>query len=341
MTLYRRTNTLRWELLNRDLSPAGEIDVEHGSGQIDESIYTDIGASGRCTSLDTDVDWDQHLLRPILTVDGVEHVQGTFIPAVGETATTRTRQTAPVTLYDRTLILRQTRTPVSQSIPAGQRVTDMVGLILSMAGDTRWNITPSDAELAAPMVWEPRTPLIRMVNDLLGAINYFGVWVDLDGTFTAAPYVAPADRPIVHGFSRDFQPEWVRGLDTFSAPNRITLTTRPPDEETPGLLAVATNEDPAHPLSYPRRGRWIDDGEDNVDAASQAVLDALAARRLAEASTVAAKLSITHPWLPLPRHSAVTFVSDRTGTTARGTITEKTTRYGTAVLTRSTIREYA
>lgn len=339
-------NTVRWELLTRDRAHAGVLSVEHGSGTLRESIYTDIRTGGSLSTRDTAVDWDQYLIRPILTVNGVEHVLATLIPAVATVRTTASARLTPITLYDRSLILRQAKTITSFTAPAGAAPTDLVVEILrNRIGETTWAVTPSTERLSAPMVWEPLTPWVRIINDLLDAINYFALWADEAGTFTAAPYVPPADRPEVHSFVDDatgtYLPEFDRERDTFEVPNRITLVARPVNDTTPALTATARNMDHRSPFSYPSRGRWIDDGEMNVEATSQSVLDALAARRLAEASTVAGRTQFTHAWLPLPLHAAARFINDRTGQEARGTVTEKETRFGTAILTRTSIREHA
>jgi hypothetical protein len=61
-----------------------------------------------------------------------------------------------------------------------------------------------------------------------------------------------------------------------------------------GYISVRANMDPAHPLSYPRLGRWIDLPDVEVPySLGQAGLDAAADQALAEASLIPMRVRLT------------------------------------------------
>lgn len=73
--------------------------------------------------------------------------------------------------------------------------------------------------LTEPMVWvlDPDDPIqwLHVINELLRAVNYTGLWADLDGRFRADRYQPPAERP----------PEWdfdlTQVLTTEAAEDRV------------------------------------------------------------------------------------------------------------------------
>src|SRR5690606_30012693 len=127
--------------------------------------------------------------------------------------------------------------------------------------------------LTSPMVWEAGTSKLRIVNDLLAAIDYNSLWVDGQGNFRATPYVRPAARSITYSILNDesgaalvreladgqesiYLDEWSRDRDVYGVPNKVVAVATGTGDEEP-LVGVATNEDPASPFSEPSRGRWI------------------------------------------------------------------------------------
>jgi hypothetical protein len=154
------------------------------------------------------------------------------------------------------------------------------------------------------VTWDAGTTRLKIINDLLDAANYFSLWCDGHGRYRATKYQAPKDRtpiyraqaPLVAGESSLFSPDWEDDHDIYGVPNRyVAIQTGDGDDE--GLTAVATNEDPDSRFSFDARGRWITEVEDGVEATGQAALDAYAERKLAAATDVESKISISHVYL--------------------------------------------
>ena len=65
----------------------------------------------------------------------------------------------------------------------------------------RHALEDSDATLRSSMTWDPDTPWLRIMNDLLDAAGMFALWADADGLVRTSPYVRPRDRPLVWTFT--------------------------------------------------------------------------------------------------------------------------------------------
>ena len=63
-------------------------------------------------------------------------------------------------------------------------------------------------------------------------------------------------------------------------------------------MAIAVNEDPDSEVSYPSRGRWVDEYDTAPVLVDGESLEMYAIRKLAEASTVVRKYSYTREWWP-------------------------------------------
>lgn len=137
--------------------------------------------------------------------------------------------------------------------------------------------TASASVLADPFVWvldtsEPVTWL-RVVNDLLAAIGYRGLWVDHDGRFRSEPYQSPAVRPPEWTFdladprTNIVAPARTLTVDEFERINywrfvRDGMTTQPTEGN--GLYTVDRSE------GAPRRPRVV-----QVQAADQSALQSI------------------------------------------------------------------
>jgi hypothetical protein len=105
-------------------------------------------------------------------------------------------------------------------------------------------------------------------------------------------------------------PDWSREQDNTSVPNKVTLKTVG-DGDAEGLVGVAKNEDPESPYSFQARGdRWISATEEGVEAATQAIIDALAAKKLRDAMTPVSRLEVTHAMLNLNPNDLVAFTPE-------------------------------
>ena len=161
----------------------------------------------------------------------------------------------------------------------------------------------------------------------------------------AEKYRPPAQRGLAWEFASGeasiHSPSFTLDDDYFSVPNRWTLVSRT-DGDTPALTSTRTLDalQPTSRFTQANRGRWISRVDIDVEAASQAVLDAMCERRLLDAAAVTRSVTISHAMLPLQLNQRVTFVDGSTELVDLGsaTITQATIPLTPGNLMRTTLR---
>lgn len=308
-----RSEAWRYDLLDLADKKIGELDGV-SEGTFDFSVNNTIRSGGSLTTTGQDIDWLSVRIQPWRTVKAagqtIEWPAGVFIPASPGVDYSAPGGIRNLELYDKLLVLTQDKIGATYGIPAGVNVTSTIRSLLQEAGEVRDAITDSPATLRTSMSFEAGTTKLQIINELLESINYFSLWVDTRGVFQGTPYVAPGGRGIAWTFADDhrsiYSPAFTIDEDTFNIPNRVSLVSTS-DGETAALTAEARNEDPNSRYSFNRRGRWIDDTQQEVEASSQGVLNDLAQRRLIELSSATQTFNISHAPLPLELNDAVRF----------------------------------
>lgn len=316
---------------------------------IEQKLGATISGGGTLdlTDVDQGIDWLSARVQPWWAVRAgdavVEWPLGVYLcSAPVETWSADGRRTWRVELLDKLLVLDEDKIDGTYSLAAGTVVTDAVRAVIAASGQTGAAVTDSAETLTSGMVWPAGTSRLRICNDLLASINFFSLRCDGDGQYVAAPYQPPSERVPVWDFSPSeasiVTPAFTRDQDLAGIPNKVVLVTAGTDS-TPSLVGVASNVDPSSPTSQPSRGRWVVHSEDNVEATSQAVVDALAARRLLDLSTAVATQEIEHAPVPLALNDVVT----RTWPTgsALASVQGWSLTTGGGSLMRTTLREVA
>lgn len=344
--LTHRDESWRVNLLTQSEAAAGTLDGVTG-GRLDFSVHDTIrsGGSLEVTGPGVATDWLNVRIQPwyvLTTPDGeVSWPLGVFLPAAPKTRHTDTGRLVAVELYDKLLILDQDKIETTYTVDAAAVVTDTVRDLITSTGETKVALADSAETLTAPMVWEAGTSKLRIVNDLLAAVNYFAVWVDGWGRFRADPYVRPSARGVrwsfVDGASGIYSPDFAEDRDGFAVPNKVLLVSRT-DGASEALTSVSTNTDPGSAWSQPSRGRWVVHVETDVEATSQAVLDGIAARRLAELSQVSAVLEIQHAPIPLDLNDAVGFRRSTVGLEVLAVVQRMSVDMATGALVSTTLK---
>lgn len=342
-----RTTEYRWDLLNLSDATVGTLEGVEGA-RLEWSVAREIRGSGALQWAGLTIpDWTQVRLQPWVTItDPAGATQtwplGVYIPTTPSVAWTSTSATAGVDLYDKLQILVDAKASASYALPQGTIIADAVRTLILGTGESRMVVADSSATLRSPMMWDPGTTVLRIVNDLLAAANFFSVWVDGWGYYRADPYVAPQSRGVAWSFIDDsssiYAPGWTHDRDSFGVPNVVTLISRA-DGATPALTSTARNATPGDPLSVPSRGREVVEVETDVEAASQSVLDGLAARRLADLSRVSSSVQIQHAPIPLLLNDAVRFASTTAGLDVLGVVQSMTVDCDPGALMTSHIQE--
>lgn len=307
----------RWRYLLLDSAdqPIGNLDGVSG-GTCEVAATTRLGGTASVTidERGQGIDWMAHRMQ-IIYDPGIRGVDAwpiaTMLFTSPKTMHGEDRVTHSVDLLPKVAVIDEDSVSKRYSLPAGAPIiATVVGLIRS-TGESRIAVTESAATLRSAMTWDAAESKLTIINDLLSAAGYWALWCDGSGQFRVEPYVLPQDRPVAYGFqSGEFsihKPDWGREQDLSNVPNRFVVVGEGTDK-VPALSAVATNEDPESPFSYQARGRWISRSEIGAEG-SQAVLNALAKRRLSDAMSPVAKLDVTHAIVPLDPGQVIDFQS--------------------------------
>lgn len=277
-------------------------------GSMEINTNAQVPGTGNVTlrySGDAEVDWGADRIRLVYEANGHSWPLGVYlIEAPGEEHEDGVGLiTTEISLMDKISVLDQDKVDGSYSLPKGANIVKEAEWLIESAGEDRITSVATDKTLPNGKTWDPGTSKLEIVNDLLTMINYRSVYCDRYGRFRLDPYREPLNRAVQHTFTMDEkglrQAAWQRSQDWYAVPNKYVAITQGDDEEDP-MVGVATNTDPNSKFSYPRRGnRWIVTTEENVEAADQETLNALAKRKLRDASTKVTHLEVSHAVLPL------------------------------------------
>lgn len=212
-----------------------------------------------------------------------------------------------VEAYDQLLILQDDLVDNRYTVAAGVVYTTAIATLLAGYTFTK-SITPSALALPAAMEWEPGTSVLRILGDLLAAINYESAFFDENGALVARPYQSPASRASEYIYATD-ERSVIMGdidetLDLYGVANKWVLVVSEPDV-TPALRSVYTNTSATSPTSTVSRGRTITDFRTEQSAPDQATLDAKVARLAFEASQVYQIVEFMTAAMPIHSHSDV------------------------------------
>jgi len=364
-----RSTSFRFELLGHNPASgvesfAGLLDgVEPQGGLLEWVSGAGVKKSGSLTVTDllvagagltriADVDLVRTRIRPVMVVEGLpEFPLSVYLVTASPESWSGTGRTFQVELHDKCTVLEQDAVEVTFTASASVSVLSVVQDLVVSAGE-RISVDGADVRtLTTPLVWEAGTSKLRIVNDLLAALNYNSLWVDGLGSFRATPYVRPADRvtrytmlndesgeqlqrELVDGAESIYSPDWSRDVDLYSIPNKVIAVAQGSGDEAP-LSASVSNTDPVSPFSIAARGRTvvqIVSGVETPDfsgladpaAATLAFLTDKARQVLVSASFVQAGVSVKCLPIPLELMDAVVFAHSPAGIDARHTVRRAT-----------------
>jgi hypothetical protein len=290
-----RRFSFRYELL--DSANATVDDALSGvlAGEVSMNWLADIKRTARFNILETGaINYLSDRIRPHVrlhvppfgALDYVEWPQGVFLLSTPLRHIDKYgRITRDVSAYDQLQVYTDDLLTTRYTVAAAENV---VAAVTTLLGGVAASIAPSTATLVAAKEYDPGTSKLKIINDLLGMINYESLSFDEDGVAVVQPYTAPSVRTEEYVYATDqsglMVPEADQELDLFSVPNQWTLVVSEPDQ--PAIVSTYTNNDPGSPTSTVRRDRIISDFRIEVEAVDQATLDAKVERLAFEASQV-------------------------------------------------------
>ncbi|MBC9954952.1 hypothetical protein ICM05_09910 [Leucobacter sp. cx-42] len=310
-----RRPSWRFQLLDRDNAPISDVPGVKG-GSCEVAALSRLGWSGSIEVKHTghEIDFMRHRVRAIYDpgVSGVDPWPVcTLLLSSPEEKFGADGLTFNVGLMSPLAVVDEDTTETTLSYPAGKNIIPTVVDLIRSTGERNIAVTDSDAVTRGPTMWPPGTPKLTIINELLEAAGYWSLWCDGSGMFRIEPYVPPAERSPAYEFAAGaaavHTPDWGRVQDLASVPNRFVVVGQG-DDEKPGLVGIAVNENPGSPFSIQNRGgRVITAVEEGVEVADQAAANLLAQKRLLDRMSPVAKLDVTHAILPLQPNDVVRF----------------------------------
>ncbi|MEU7978256.1 hypothetical protein AB0B63_06960 [Micromonospora sp. NPDC049081] len=266
------TVTAGCELVDQNLEVVEDISTDLVGGSVSRNSYATLHGTASL-ALSRELAWSSALVRPYMEVcdEGVSarfHL-GVYYTSVPE----RTFGEVPVT-YDvaGVDILHGLYSPTGEAyaVAAGTSYLAAVEQILREQGYTRYLIdqTRADSVLPSARVWplDDQTRWLSIVNDLLSAIGYQGIWSDWDGQLRCQPYQVPNDRAVEWVYDAGQQtsmlsPARTAVRDFFEAPNRWVIIRQnnvdgPPPVDGDGMF-VFQNDFEGDTSVSARNGRII------------------------------------------------------------------------------------
>ena len=332
-----------WELLGLDGSPRGMLEGTSG-GRLERSIFTERRYGGSLTLVDRrQVDeWADVMLRPWCYVAGHSYPLATVIPSLPTGAWDSTSTRLSLRFFDRTQRLARHSRPHHVGVNPGENVIAVVDWLCRHADpfDARTALTPSPATVRTPMGWEPGTPTLTIINELLTSIGYSAIRTDVWGTYRAYPYVVPAERPLVHEYLPG--PD-ARHLSTAteehnldSVHNHVLVVGKREGDEPPPI-GEARNTNELDPLSIPRRGVHTRREQDS-DVVDAPTAQRLAERLLAEERQTVRSVEFEHVWWPAELEGKERLVTSQ-GLDLTGVRVKDSWTLTPGTLVRATLRE--
>lgn len=323
--------TMGMELLDQGLNVIGDISDGLESATVTRDSYANIHASLSFT-IDQSLSWGNAIVRPYMIVNGqtapgsalsaMKFYLGVYVTDTPEEDLSQDVSTFAATGYD---ILSLLDDPVGDaySVDTGTGYLDSVEEILNQRGFTNYIIDPEQAGavLSGPKTYaiDDNVTWLRIINDLLGAVGYAGIWSDWNGVLRVQAYDSPSDR----------SPEWVmtddpavtlltqrrkRQRDFYATPNhwvfyRNTSTEADQPDATNGFRYEYTNQTDGD-TSVDRRGGRVITKVVGVDAADDLTLIRQAQATIDADMLVPTTVSIDTAPFPLAWHMDRILVSD-------------------------------
>lgn len=315
--LGHRTPSWSFMLLDHEDRPLRLLDgVTGGSGEIVAQARLGGSASLTIDESGQGIDWMRHRVQVIYNpgIAGVDAwATGTYLFSSPTERHTDFGVTYDVDLHTKMVVPDEDTVGQRYSLAAALPIIPAVVALIQSSGESRIAVTPSEKTLTSGLTWDAGTSKLTIINDLLAAAGYWSLWCDGAGQYRIEPYLAPEARPVAHTFAYGqdslYLPDWDREQDHSAVPNRFVAVGQG-DADTDALVAVATNENSASPYSYQARGRWITRTEDGVEAADLTVLEQHAERRLRDAMSPVARLTVGHAMLPLDPNDLIEFIPE-------------------------------
>lgn len=239
------------------------------SASMDYNSLTRLKTSASITMEHDDrIDYLNDQIKIICVIDEEEYPLGQFLISSPDKSKNGKQVIRECECFSKLIILEQSQIENRYVVLKGTNVVAEVKRIIS--NKYLYDITDSALTTSVDREWEIGTPFLTIINDLLEVINYTSLRVDLNGVFTATPYILPTDRQIEITYKDDQESiifeEIKESIDYFDAKNVFIRYVNNPDIYPP-LRAVFENNNISSETSIIRRGRRLPDIQEVSDVA--------------------------------------------------------------------------
>ena len=301
------------ELLDASLALVEDISADVSGGTVHRDDLADVHGTVELT-ISRELAWGRDRVRPYMllssttaAVTGCRFNLGVFLLTTPDRPLDQLPFTYSVTGYDQ-LHLLQDNIGDSYSVAAGANVLAAVAAVLAAAGITAPILLDSTAAaktLATARVW-PQTSSysptwIQVINGLLKAIGYRGIWCDWNGAFRSGHYLPATARPSEWTFAvGDLQVGIVAAnrnvsADVWGVPNWWRFIRNQDTTPVEGSGRYTTENLSTGPSSQASVGRIVRAPVTYLDATSQADLvtqgDKVKAAAMSVPEIITARLS--------------------------------------------------
>jgi len=282
------------DVIDMNLNVLAELGGDFKGGSVTRSAYADLHGTGRF-EFATELDWGAAIVRPWASLSAEDVTARFHLGAYFVSIPARQLEEDPPTYevqgYDILSALND-RVGESYAVDAGVTYLTAAETILLERGYLQYVIDQESAAAVLPSarVWpiDDNRTWLHIVNDLLGAVGYQGVWSDWDGRLRLQPYQAPLDRAPEWYYDTGpdtsmLSPARLQRDDFYDAPNRwIAVRSNNVDGPAPvegnGIFTYVNDSD--GPTSVAARGRTITADIMQLDVADQASLERAAMSRI-------------------------------------------------------------
>lgn len=312
------------EFLDLDLSIIEDITDDFVGGTIQRNSYNNIHATADL-AVARELPFGWAILRPYMTVtDGVDEAKfrlGAFFTDTPE----RSLEESPVTYHMQcTDVLTALDDEVGDAyaVAAGVVYLTEIENILRSRGFSQFVIDPAAIALTlpTPRVWafDQNMTWLVIVNDLLAAIGYQGIWSDWDGKLRIQQYISPTARANEWTYDTGSLTSMLgtkrsTHRDFAKAPNRWVFVRQNNVDDKPLVegdgIFIYNNIRDGDTSQEARRGRVITK-KVQLDAADQASLEAAAQITIDADQSIPVKVSATTQPNPLHWHFDIITIDD-------------------------------
>lgn len=273
-TIIRSTSlevSVGLELLDHSENVLADISDNLIGGEVSRNNLATIHGTASF-SIAEEYSWHAVRLRPYITLTDLENGEsqtwgmGVFLPNTPE----RRGGTYPlifdIEAYDK-LVLLDTPHGQSYSVNTSDFYLGAVEALLDTVGETySFDQTKASTALISEMTWslDDKNTTLRIINDLLAAVGYKGLYADRNGVFRSEPYTSPSTDNILFDYSTAHAEtvlldDYSASSDLFDIPNRWVFINDNPTQAVPsegaGIYTVANQSD--GDSSIDSRGRII------------------------------------------------------------------------------------